>query len=742
MTNGVQTVEKQRMHTVAICGNPNSGKTTIFNALTGLNQQVGNYPGVTVERVAGQFTLDNGSKCRLVDIPGAYSLAPFSPDEFIAASALFGSLKGSQKADAIICVIDATNLERGLYFLTQVMQIGQPVIVALNMIDLAQRKGINIDADRLSRTLGGIPVIAVVGSRGRGMAELRRAISKSVEQPFCSVVQRYDQTTEELVRRLMQFSSNGHLSRAEYIRIIFDINSPLEENFLAQAGPDGIAALSAGRQQLISQHGTLSAAETVHLTNHASRIFNEVTSTEPTRRLTTSDKIDRFILHPLLGPIILAAMMIFVFQSIFSWAEPFMSVIDASFAFLGSLVENAMVDGPLRSLLVDGIIGGVGSVLIFIPQIAILFVFITILEDSGYMSRAAFIVDRMFRWCGLSGKSFIPMLSSFACAVPGIMATRTIEDRKLRFITIMVAPLMTCSARLPVYSIMIAAFIPYQVFFGVFNLQGLVLATLYLVGVVVAVIVSFFLNRLLLKTDRGTFLMEMPSYKIPTFKSVVIRVFNRLKSFVIRAGTVIMAITIIIWALSYYPRSTEMLERQNSEEVALVAQQESQVTLSDDMKQTQLTELNNLHAGERLRNSFFGKIGHVVEPLFVPLGWDWRITMSVLASFPAREVIIATIGTIFNLGTDVDAESASLVERMRQATWESGDKIGQRLFSPAVALSIMIFFALCCQCGATLVTIKQETQSWRYPVFVFTYMTTLAYIAALAAYQIFAAAGW
>jgi ferrous iron transport protein B len=352
------------------------------------------------------------------------------------------------------------------------------------------------------------------------------------------------------------------------------------------------------------------------------------------------------------------------------------------------------------------------------------------------MPRAAFLVDRMFSWCGLSGKSFIPMLSSFACAVPGIMATRTIEDRKLRIITAMVAPLMTCSARLPVYAIMIAAFVPYESYFGVFNLQGLVLGSLYLLGVVVAVIVSFIFSRTLFKTERGTFLMELPSYKLPTIQSVAIRVTNRAKAFIVRAGTVIMAITIIIWALSYYPRSDEITQAGELREAQITAQYEAGAFASEEAYESAIAEAANVTAGEHLRNSYFARTGQSIEGMFEPLGWDWKITMSVLASFPAREVIIAVLGTIYNLGSEVDEESSSLIDKLRDAKWEDGALVGQPVFTPAVAISIMVFFALCCQCGATLVTIRQETASWKYAVLTFAYMTSLAYLLAFGSYRL------
>lgn len=790
---------------IAICGNPNCGKTTIFNGITGLNQHVGNYPGVTVEKVVGQFSYPKNSSIKhsVIDIPGTYSLSAFTPDEYIAASAIFGELKDEGRPDVLIALIDATNIERSIYLLLQIMQSNLSVVVGLNMIDLAERRGIDIDLEKLSAALGGVDVIALIGNRGKGIDLLKEKTIALLEQNHREPQKYFDTDTEKLIETLSNRYGNNTRSRAHYMRIIFDENGPAEKRFLLVEGDEAKNILKEGRSKIKERFGSLLVAETQTLTQKAQEIYEASVSKRENIIKSDSARIDNFILHPILGPIVLATLMVFVFQSIFSWAEPFMQMIDSAFSFLAGSVEANMVDGPLRSLITDGIIGGVGSVLIFIPQITILFIFIALMEDSGYMPRAAFLVDRMFRWCGLSGKSFIPMLSAFACAVPGIMATRTIEDRKQRIMTIMVAPLMTCSARLPVYAIMIAAFIPYHTYFGILNLQGLVLTILYLLGLLVAIAVSFILNKTVLKTEQGTFMMEMPSYKIPTLRSVFIRIVNRVKAFVVRAGTVIMAITIIIWALSYYPRSGDIqqeyqdsisqltddhnkriaefesklktintdrisfndnfyLEFQNNLASAksnqdLASMQETILSKNPDdlqlinlMLEQKREEINyqnselsisNQVAGKQIRNSYLGLMGQTVEPLFKPLGWDWKITMSVLASFPAREVIIAVLGTIYNLGAEVNDESSSLISKMKQATWENGEKIGQPVFTPAVALSIMIFFALCCQCGATIVTIRHETNSWYYAIATFMYMTVLAYISSFVIYQFFNSIG-
>ncbi len=805
MTDAIKKGTSKVSGMVAICGNPNCGKTTIFNAITGLSQKVGNYSGVTVERVSGQFSLDNNSsKITIVDVPGTYSLSAFSPDEYIAASALYGGIEGENRPDMIVCVLDATNLDRSLYLILQVLQTGIPIIVVLNMVDISKRKGIDIDPERLSECLGGVTVLPVVGNQGKGIERLKLEISNLLETPFKPAIPEYEEVFENLIRDFQEIKTERVRTRAELIRVLLDIDGPAEQKFIADSNISNLKEkIEVSRKMLKEKHRALSSAETVMLTDRAMEISNCSVSLPKERPRSKSEFIDRFLLNPILGPVILLGVMVLVFQSIFSWSAPFMNLIDGSFGSLSAYVESLMVEGPLRSLLTDGIIGGVGSVLIFLPQIIILFLFISFLEDSGYMARAAFLVDRMFRWCGLSGKSFIPLLSSFACAVPGIMATRTIEDKKLRTITILVAPLMSCSARLPVYTILIAAFIPYKPVIGIINLQGLVLTFLYLAGILVAVAVAFVLNKTFLKAEQGTFLMELPSYKMPTFKATFIMVYSRAKTFVIRAGTVIMAITIIIWALSYFPRS-DFIATQYSRQIEYqenlyesrrteingsligysefqtqnidwydniilqISESEDEASLVDvrdenpqtDPDKAQVMELllnrklfeltydskmqvlYNERASDNLANSYFGQLGRFVEPVFAPLGWDWKITMAVLASFPAREVIIATLGTIYNLGSDVDAESSSLVDKMQAATYTHGEKVGEKVFTPAVAMSIMIFFALCCQCGATLVTIKAETSRWIYAVGTFLYMTVLAYAMAFVVFQVLTKMGY
>lgn len=707
--------------TVAVAGNPNSGKTTLFNAMTGLSQKVANYPGVTVEKVVGTCRIE-GNSCRLLDVPGTYSLTARSLDEAIAAAALLGHHTGEKKPDAVIVVVDATNVERGLYLISQVLELGIPTVIALNMYDLAQRRGIRLNHPDLSATLG-VPVVPMVAHRGEGLRELKAALVRVLggppPRPPFAYPAGVDTAIEEILRAA---NGNGEmpLSRPEAIRLLMD-EQPVLQDWVVGRGRERLArTITEVRRRLA---GTLGNGGEVRLrTGWAAQLADRTAERPSDPDASLTSRIDRWVLHRVWGPLIMIVVMVAIFQSIFAWAQPLMAFIDASFGWIAASVGGYLPAGPFQSLVQDGVVGGVGSVLVFLPQILILFFFIGVLEDSGYMPRAAFLVDRMFKGCGLSGRSFIPLLSSFACAVPGIMATRTIDNRRQRFLTIAVAPLMTCSARLPVYAILIAAFVPPLYIAGFLNLQGLTLAALYLLGVLVAAAVSVVLKHTVLRGPAASFVMELPSYKVPKWSNILLQMMQRGRAFVVRAGTVILALTILLWALSYYPRSNDTL----ADYAARIEQSapEQQVKLQAELD------------GQLLRESYLGRFGRMIEPASMHLGWDWKITMAVLASFPAREVIIATLGTIYNLGADGRDDSGTLVAKLRHATWDHGPREGQPVFNIAVAASVMVFFALCCQCMATLATIRRETNSWSWPVFVFAYMTTLAVVGAYAVYQI------
>ena len=709
--------------TVAVVGNPNTGKTTLFNALTGLSQRVGNFPGVTVERKVGQLALPDVGAIDLLDLPGTYSLSAKSPDELIAVEALMGLLKSESTIQAVLVVLDASNLRRSLYIVSQLLEIDLPLVVALNMLDVAKARGIVIDALALSGRLG-VPVIPIQANKRVGLDELKEALSRVVEKgmvPSRSPIlpQSWWVEAERLARKYEGVSTGLAL------RVLIDNQNAFASHVVERFGDDFAADLYTLRAQ-INADDALANREIELRYRWIDEVLDDVLRDPEPLRVTRSDRLDRILTHPLWGSLSFAVIMALVFQSIFSWAVPLMDGIDALFGTVGAWASGYLPEGALQSMVVDGVIAGVGGVVIFLPQICILFLFIAILEDCGYMARAALLMDRLLTPCGLSGKSFIPLLSSFACAIPGVMATRTINDPKDRIATMLVAPLMSCSARLPVYAIFIGAFIPDRDVWGWIGLQGLTLFALYCVGIFVAIPIAWILKKTLLRGQPTPFLLELPSYKIPDVGTVGMRIYQSARHFLERAGTLILAATIVMWALAYFPRSETIAAHYEAERERLVGAPEE---VLDDLRAKE--------AGEMLQQSFLGRMGYAIEPVVEPLGWDWRIGMAALASFPAREVIVAVLGTIYSLG-EVDEESASLRGALRSATWSDGRKV----FNIPVALSIMVFFALCAQCVSTLAVIQRETGAWRWPVLTFVYMTVLAYIGAFVTYRLGMAFGW
>ena len=717
---------------VAVIGNPNTGKTTLFNALTGLSQHTGNYPGVTVETALGAFLRD-GRKFLAVDLPGTYSLAPRAPDEMIAVSVLLGSGEGTVKPDVVLAVADASNLDRNLYLVTQILDLGRPTVVVLTMLDVAEKQGVHIDVEALQQRLG-VRVVPVQAVKRQGLDRLRQAVCDTLREaaPRARLVTfppAFRAEVVTLARRLACPDGAPPLPDFLVERLLFDAGGKLERDFAQRRGAPALDHIRAARGRLNGSAARLPELETDTRYSAIANIVRDVRQTAPNPSPAGRDRTDwtaRFdavVTHKVWGLAVFLAIMGVTFQSIFSWAVPFMDVLDRGVSGLGDWVGGTLPPGPLQSLLVDGVIGGVGAVVVFLPQIAVLFGLIAILEDSGYMARAAFLMDRVMAGFGLSGRSFIPLLSSFACAIPGIMATRTIDNRRDRIATILIAPLMSCSARLPVYVLFISAFIPSQTVWGIVGLQGLTLFVMYTLGLVVAPPVAWLLKRTMLSGEPVPFLMELPPFKIPAWRVVLFRMYDRSLAFLRRAGSIILATTILVWALSYYPHPEPHPEPHSDPNHADTRGQTAAseaATIEDDV------------AGQRLRNSYLGRAGRAIEPFVTPLGWDWKIGMATLASFPAREVVIAALGTIYNLGADQSEDSVELRDAMRAETWPDGRPI----FTPLVAVSIMVFFALCCQCGATLATIKRETDSWGYPAFTFVYMTGLAYLAALAVYQI------
>jgi ferrous iron transport protein B len=730
--------------TVALIGNPNTGKSTLFTALAGIRQQTGNYPGVTVEKKLGSLILGQ-RRCQLVDLPGTYSLAPHSPDEMVAVDVLLGRSGDLGRVDVVLSIVDASNLERNLYLVSQVLELGLPTVVALNMTDVARGKGIAIDVARLSRQLG-VAVIEVQANRRIGIESLKRALDEAVvsdapiprESPFPLEFQR------EVAALQSVFSAGSAAALPRYLveRLLLDSSGYLQ-NALAGNGRAAEVArqLRESRERLRAAGHPVPAVEAQSRYAWVARVLEGVVERPAQRVVTASDRIDRLLTHKLWGSFVFAAAMLLVFSSVFLAADPLMNAIDAAIGGVGEAVGANLAEGPLRSLIVDGIIGGVGSVLVFLPQILLLFFFLALLEDCGYMARAAYLMDKLMVRVGLSGKSFIPLLSSFACAIPGVMATRVIENRRDRLTTMLVAPLMSCSARLPVYTILIGAFIPaYSLAGGLVQLQGLTLFALYLTGIVVAALVALVLKRTLLRGPTPPFVMELPSYKWPSPSLVLYRMAERGWSFVRRAGTLILAVSIVVWAASYYPHNAAevtdalapRLDGLQSQLATLPADAPERVALDKE-----LVEVEHEIAAVYQRDSYLGRMGRAIEPAVRPLGWDWRIGCAVIASFPAREVVMGALGVIYNLGSDLDIGEQSdqdrLSARMMAARW---DDTGELVYNIPVAMSIMVFFALCAQCASTLVIIRRESGSWRWPAFTFAYMTGLAYLGALLTYQI------
>jgi ferrous iron transport protein B len=709
--------------TVALAGNPNAGKTSLFNVLTGLRQKVANYPGVTVERKEGVWQLGpEAHAARLIDLPGLYSLDAASIDERIAHDVLTGRVEHTPAPDVIIAVVDATNLERNLYLVTQLLEIGRPLVVALTMIDLAERAKIEVDAASLSRSLG-VPVIPVTATKRRGLEELAEAVSRAAASVTSEVRWPLSAQTEKEVSLL---SGNDQGGRENALRDLFSDELPADEGRretvlaarqrLSQTGPQWWQEALIARYEWIER-----------VTAKAVRRGQGLRE-----RSRATERIDAILTHKFFGPVVFLLVMIVVFQTIFSWATLPMDLIDKGFGSLGEALRGAIPAGLLTNLLVDGVIAGVGGVLVFLPQILLLFFFIALLEDSGYMARAAFLMDRLMRGVGLHGKAFMPLLSSFACAIPGIMATRTIENPKDRIATIMIAPFMSCSARLPVYTLMIAAFFSERKLFGFLSLGVVIILSMYLLGIVVAIVVAWILKRTILKAPPPPLVLELPPYRVPSLLNIAQTMRSRAWLFVKRAGTVILSISILLWALMTFPRTDVAPVPDESEGAATQAMRETGVeSRGEPAPGAELSPAEVDREGERLRQSFAGRMGHILEPVIAPLGFDWKMGIGLIASFAARETLVSTLSIVYNVGKDSEADSPSLIDAVRAAKRTDGSPA----WTPLVAVSMMVFFVLACQCMSTIAIVRRETNSWRWPLFMVSYMLALAYVASFITYQ-------
>jgi ferrous iron transport protein B len=695
---------KNIIRTIALIGNPNSGKTTLFNALTGLNQKVGNYPGVTIEKKEGRIFLHN-QECTLLDLPGTYSLTPHSPDEKIACDILLKKIDYDIQPDAVICVVDASNIERNLFLATQIIDLQIPVIIALTMTDIAETMGIQIRAAFLSDLLG-VPVIVTLVSKKQGVSALKNAMQKFSEYSVPSRRWRMPEGVENVVATIQALLEEKYLLNTptafvEAIQICttddWKVNGYasmddasvkiIEENFKR------INFLGFDRRRV--------AVESRYSYIHS--VCSQVAEKEIVGK-TLTDRLDKICTHRIFGFIIFFGMMGGIFHAIFSFSEYPMNLINEGIQYIGTQITTFIPNGDLQDLIIKGALSGVGAVITFLPQILLLFFFLSLLEDTGYMARAAFIMDRVMAKFGLHGKSFIPLLSSFGCAVPGIMATRTIENERDRIATIMVAPLMSCSARLPVYTLLIAAFIPSITFFGFFPLPAIVMFTLYIAGIIAALAVATIFKKTLLKGKPPLFLMELPSYKLPSWKSIFIQMWERSILFLKRAGTFILGVSIILWFLATYPKLQNPSATQS----------------------------------ERLEHSFAGRAGHLIEPVIAPLGFDWKIGIGLISSLLQREVFVSTMGTIYNIETN-DNENTTLIDKMRNAV---NAETGEKTFTPLVAISLMVYYVLAMQCFSTVAVTKRETNSWKWAAIQVGYMSVLAYVAAFAVFSTGKIIGW
>ena len=604
---------------VALVGNPNCGKTALFNALTGSRQKVANYAGVTVERKEGQLTTPDGRVVSVLDLPGTYSLRARSPDEEVTRDAVLGRLAGEIPPDVVVCVADATNLRLVLRLILELRQVGRPMVLALNMYDIAQRQGLQIDLEKLGRELD-MPIVTTVATRRRGIEDLAGQIDRVA-------------------------ASDDHPSTWR----------------------------------------ELSAPEIRAAHREAERIM-KLCVRPPARPDTWTGRIDSVLLHPVAGLVILLALLFLMFQAVFTWATPAMDLIDAGFGALGGLVAQGLPEGLLRSFIADGLISGVGSVLVFLPQILVLFFFIILLEDLGYMARAAFFMDKIMGGAGLHGRAFIPLLSSFACAIPGIMATRVIDSRRDRLTTIMVAPLMTCSARIPVYTLIIGAFIPHRQVWGAFSLQGLVMFGLYVSGIVSALAVSFVIRRVFWRGAVEPFMMELPTYKWPDPRNVAFNLLQRAQIFLKRAGTNILAMMVLIWFLSTFPYAPAGA------------------------------------TGPAIDYSFAGVIGHAIQPLLQPIGFNWQMSVALIPGMAAREVAVGALGTVYAIG-NADSAPGALATTLANH------------WSLATGMAFLAWYVFAPQCAPTLMVVKRETNQWRWPAVMFAYMVVLAYLAAFVTYR-------
>lgn len=704
-------MSEQKKIIIALAGNPNCGKTSLFNVLTGMRQKVGNFPGVTVDKKTGVLFLNDKTDALVVDLPGTYSIYPRRIDEMVTFDVLANPDNDSHP-DVIVLLADASNLKRNLLFCTQVIDMGIPTVIALNMMDVAEKNNIRIDVSKLEEELG-VPVIPMNARDGKGVDKLLKILSADVLKPkrrFIDIQKLCGEATElsnkipysneyeaallaVLHKELTDFPGEKHKLIDEWVA---------EKKFIA---------------------ARFQAEEVLQRYNSINRVVQYCVNEEQkeNKSLENTSRIDKILLHPVWGYLIFLGVFFFVFQAIFAWAQYPMDLISSVFSSAGNYLHDLLPAGMINDLLIQGLWAGIGGVVVFIPQIMLLFGFITILEDTGYMARVSFLMDKLMRSTGLSGKSTVPLISGMACAIPAIMSTRNIESWKDRIITIMVVPFMSCSARLPVYTLLISFAVPSQTVFGIFNMRGMWMLGLYLFGFLSAIVAAFIMKLIIKTKEKSLFLMELPIYRLPRWGNVGVTMLEKAKVFVTDAGKIIVAISIVLWFLASYGPGNEIQEV------------EKKFTDTAFTSQFDAIELDALQQSEKLTHSYAGHIGHFIEPAIMPLGFDWKIGISLITAFAAREVFVGTIATIYSVGSTGDMDMNKLRARMHN---EINPQTGEQVFSFATVVSLMIFFALAMQCMSTIAVVRRETKSWKWPMIQLFYMTGVAYLASFITYQL------
>lgn len=698
---------------IALVGNPNTGKSTLFNLLTGLNQKIGNFPGITVDKKTGYCRLGADKTAEIVDLPGTYSLYPKSKDEHIVFQVLADPHNPSYP-DVVVVVADSTNLRRNLLLFSQVSDLGLPIILVLNMADMARKEGILIDVDKLAAQWS-VPVVAISARANEGLDRLKEALAHATkiatQQPHIDV---HHLAPEAIDRAKAIIATDNDYYALQVLH---------QHEHLSFFNAATQADIENTEQQYAFQSNALQAAETGARYRYLSTVLATVLREEGTqKKFRFSDKIDAVLTHKIWGLFIFALILLFVFNAIFSWATYPMDLIETSFTALTDYGHAHLPPGLFTDLILDGVLAGLGGIIIFIPQIAILFALISILEDTGYMARVTFMMDKLMRKFGLSGKSVVPMIGGIACAVPSIMSARNIENWKDRMITIMVTPLISCSARLPVYTLLISLVVPQKTVFGFLSLQGLTLMMMYLISILAAIIVAWVMKVIIKAKERSYFIMELPVYRMPRWKNVLFTMYEKSKAFVVEAGKIIIAISIVLWVLATYGPG-ERMAKIDAKYAAIAS------TLSDS---SQFQQLEKDKSAEKLENSYAGVLGHAIEPVIRPLGYDWKIGIALITSFAAREAFVGTMSTIYSVEAD-DASGQTIRKKLADAR---SPETGLPIFTFASGLSLMLFYAFAMQCMSTVAIVYRETKSWKWPLIQLVYMTAMAYVAALIAFQL------